>query len=118
MRMWLALVLQALTCHHDSLSLLEANEQAFGQQERHAFKLQLPLDRWHRLLRYLAQVVFLPPRGSWSFVNVMATNNTLLAVHLGNDDLSSSLALCAVTCRILNYSISSSPQLAPNTVIK
>ena len=62
-RMWLALVLQALTCHHDSLSILEANEQAFGRQERHAFELQLPLDRWHRLLRYLAQVVFLPPQG-------------------------------------------------------
>ena len=83
------------------------------------FEPQLPLDRWHRLIRYL-QVVFLLQQGSilvckYDGHEQHSIGSTSRARSL---DLASSLTLCAVSCRVLNYSISSPPQLAPNAIIK
>ena len=59
--------IQALTCRHEPLSYLKTVNKLLvrGRQQHmyHMFELQLPLDHWHCLIRYL-KVVFLPPQGS------------------------------------------------------
>ena len=43
--------IQILTCHYELLSILEASEQASDTwPTSHMFKVQLPLDCWHRLI--------------------------------------------------------------------
>ena len=72
----------------------------------------------HHLIQYL-QVVFLPPKGSilvckYNGHEKHSLGSTSQARWL---DFPSSLALCAVTCRVLNYSISTPSQLAPNEIM-
>ena len=92
-----------------------------GWLQCHMFELQLPLDCWHHLMRYLhVQVVFLPPKGSilvckYDGHEQHSLGSTYRAQWV---DFPSSLALCAVACRVLNHSINSPPQLPPNPITK
>ena len=81
-------------------------------------ELQLSLDRLHCLLRYL-QVAFLLPQESilickYDCHKHHSQGGTPWVAWLY---LPSSLALCTFKRRVLNYSISSLSQLAPNTII-
>ena len=82
--------IRTLTCRHEPSSILEASEQAFGTRLTTMPHVQTATALGSLALSY------------WISTGIVFSHQR---VH-------------AVTCRVLNYSISSPPQLTPNAIIK
>ena len=109
--------IQMLTCRHKPSLILEASEQVFGT--------------WPTTMPHVWTATALGSLASSYSISILLQQGSILVCKydgheqhsIGSTsrarrlDMASSLTLCAVSCRVLNYSISSPPQLAPNAII-
>ena len=115
--------IRMLTCRHKPSLILEASEQVFS-----TWPTTMPHVWTATALGSLPSSYsistgsFSPTTGIHAHLQIWWPQTTLSRQYISGMmtwlDLASSLALCAFTCRVLNYSISSPPQLAPNAIIK